>query len=428
MTIQIISSTVLFMFLQVSQVSAIDNLKSEDQVYTRIVHEPILKNGSRRRTAEEVLIFPECQYKYSLFQNFLGDFVDRPLFFNRAWRTEKFEYMNAPAFFKDIEIMKSYGMNGGGNIASASFQTYLLANRFLRENPEKVPAGYKQFPIIHYGEHGKYKIDPSRSEKVLETALKSDFSPRVQGRIPVMTYNSASIEPETMRNYIHEMKKKFGDTFVIMVEFKIDHKDVEDYYRDGKWNSETQDKYRDRIYRHFNYFDGIQLALPTEKREREYLSRPDFGIYDQYIGPWLQDALRRPENARKLFGATVRHGYNNQFTGHNHGEFGTLRARASLDRLVEANPDIIMLFEWNEFNENTCWQPTLANSLVLQRLVRFYANTMRGKTPRPNPGDQSDIPPLALSYRRDVKLGEIIDIELLNIPDAKNGRPYRATL
>lgn len=122
MKMKIIFPAILFMLLPALPVPASDDLKSEEQVYTRIVSEPELKSGPRRRTAGEVLIFPECQYKYSLFQNFLGDFVDRPLFFNRAWRTEKFEYMNAPAFLKDIEIMKSYGMNGSGNIASASFR------------------------------------------------------------------------------------------------------------------------------------------------------------------------------------------------------------------------------------------------------------------------------------------------------------------
>lgn len=32
------------------------------------------------------MMYPEVQYKYALFQNFLGTYIDRPLFFNRALR------------------------------------------------------------------------------------------------------------------------------------------------------------------------------------------------------------------------------------------------------------------------------------------------------------------------------------------------------
>ena len=408
--------------------SASENLTKDKTVYLRLVEEPAWKPSSRKRVAEEVQIFPECQYKYALYQNYLGDFVDRPLFFNRAWRPLRFEYMNAESFLKDIEIMMSYGMNGGGNIASAAFPLYQLANRFLCENAQKVPVSYRQFPIISYGEHGKYRIDPTRTEKILEIALNSDFSPRIRGRIPIMTYNSGRIAPEVMKNYIGELKRKFGDTFVILVEFTVDHRDVKEYDQNGSWNRETQEKYRKKLEQHFRNFDGIQIAIPTEKRKLEYLSCPDFGIYDRYLGPHLLAELQKEENAGKLLGMTVRHGYVNQFTGHNQGEFGTRRARQTLDRIAEANPDLVMLFEWNEFNENTCWQPTLANSLVLQRLVRFYADRMRNREARPNPGDPPDIPPMALSYRRELKLGEILNMELLNIPDTGQGKPYQAAL
>ena len=39
----------------------------------------------RRKTAERMMMFPEIQYKYGLFQNFLN-YIDRPLFYDRFLR------------------------------------------------------------------------------------------------------------------------------------------------------------------------------------------------------------------------------------------------------------------------------------------------------------------------------------------------------
>lgn len=61
------------------------------------------------------------------------------------------------------------------------------------------------------------------------------------------------------------------------------------------------------------------------------------------------------------------------------------------------------------------------NSLVLQRLVRYYASVMRGEKLAPNPGDDLNVPPMALSYRETLKLGKSLDLELLNIPDGSSG-------
>ncbi|MDD4099222.1 MAG: hypothetical protein PHC30_10670, partial [Lentisphaeria bacterium] len=102
--------------------------------------------------------------------------------------------------------------------------------------------------------------------------------------------------------------------------------------------------------------------------------------------------------------------------------------RKSLDQLLKVNPDFIVFFEWNEYNENTCFQPTLTNSLALQRLLRYYSQVMNGVEPSPEVGDDVQTPPLILSHRETLKVGEVLEFELLNVPDSRERRSYTARL
>ena len=158
------------------------------------------------------------------------------------------------------------------------------------------------------------------------------------------------------------------------------------------------------------------------------MTEPDFRIYDQYLLPMLREIRRKPEFSGKLYGFVIKHGYINHMTGVTHGEYGTARLRLQMDRIVRMDPDFIVLFEWNEFNENTCFQPTLRNSMALQRLIRYYCCLLKGRPLQPNPGDDTAIPPLILSARETVRCGEIIRFELLNVPDTETPADFQAEL
>ena len=85
--------------------------------FTRTVEPAPDFTPKRKRLTPEVLMYPENQYKYGLFQNFLNGYIDRPLFFDRSTRyTDKFAYITQESFTRDAEIMRTYGFNGGGNL------------------------------------------------------------------------------------------------------------------------------------------------------------------------------------------------------------------------------------------------------------------------------------------------------------------------
>jgi len=66
--------------------------------------------------------------------------------------------------------------------------------------------------------------------------------------------------------------------------------------------------------------------------------------------------------------------------------------------------------------------------MALQRLIRYYSRKLKNKPTSPTPGDDLAIPDLVLSYRANLKLGEPLEFELLNIPDADGAPDYRVRL
>ena len=383
----------------------------------------------RPRIAPKVLMYPEVQYKYGLFQNFLDGYIDRPLFFDRATRyKDKFAYSTRESFVRDAEIMRGYGFDGGGNLSNAIYGSYVKAVGFAESAPDRLK-GYLQFPQFAFGESGKYSVDFERSARVLRTALAHpEITPKIRGRIPISIYNASYISRDAMRKFIAALRKEFGDTFALVCDIRVSPGDVREFVSTGNWSENTQAKYRRQIDEIMEIFGGIQVRTFEEKRTFDYTFTPESGFYDRYLEPMIMEALARPENRDKIVIGYAQHGYINHMSGVNKGEYGTARVRGIMNRLARMNCDVIVFFEWNEFNENTCWQPTLYNSLVLQRLVRYYADVMRGETPHPNANDDCNIPPLALSFRETLKCGEVLQFELLNIPDTVRSAAYTAKL
>jgi hypothetical protein len=405
---------------------------AQEAPFKRNEYTPDLEPGRRPRVAAQPFLYPEVQYKYGLFQNLLGMYIDRPLFFDRSLRypAGTFAYTSPESYFRDIGIIKSYGFDGSGSLALGILNLYKQVNSFLDANPDRAK-GHLEYPQFAFGEMGKFSASNrqlNEAREILKIALKSPYAPKVNGRIPITTYNSGFIKPEIMKEFLDTLRKEFGDTFIVTGGLLIDWQDSEEFMKSGKWSDATQQKYRDRIKGLLDLFGGIQVPLLQENYALDYMSIPDFGIYDRYLQSMLEEILALPEYRTKLAGAIINHGYINHMSGVSHGEFGTARLRLQLDRLVRFNPDFIVFFEWNEFNENTCFQPTLCNSMALQRLIRFYSNTLKGKVPEPNAGDDPAIPPLVFSSRETLKVGEPLEFELLNIPDSTAKADYTAQL
>ena len=397
--------------------------------YTKKIEISNPKLGNRKRVAPKILAYPEMQYKYGLFQNFLDGYIDKPLFFNRAFRPKgkSFKFSTPDSYFKDLEIIRSYGFNGAGSLASGFFDRYKMVLNFLDKSPQRAPKNYMEFPQLYFGEAASRKLNGSAAEKSIQLALKSPFTPQINGRIPISTYGADAIPRDKMISFMKQLKEKYGDKLAICGNVRIDWRDNIYLHQHGKWSKELIEKYRKRIQDRLKVFDGIQTEISFERHGAEFQTTPDFTAFDKYIKPMILEELQKKENSSKLLCASVLQGYANHLSCEVRGEYGTYRLRQMLERVMALNCDFWFAFEWNEFNENSSWQPTVTNTLALQRLTKYYIDLMNDKTPMGNKSDDKKVPQMVLSYRQTLKIGEALRLELLNIPDSTPGE-YQATL
>lgn len=266
--------------------------------FTRSESSP-LPAVKRQRVAPRTLMYPEIQYKYGLFQNFLGGYIDRSLFFNRKYRYKgNYVTMTEESFLRDCEIRLSYGFDGGGSLCSVPslFRSYEKALIYLDRNPHL--AHYREFPQFCFGEMGKYIINEDYAHRVIEAALKLKHSPKINGRIPVSTYNSARMPLPAVEKLLAGLKQKYGDTFVVFGSLKIDNDDENTFYQKGRWDDALRTKYRQRIADILRVFGAIQLIPGTRRLTEEYTQITDFRLWDSGVD-LMKKAVELAPDCRK---------------------------------------------------------------------------------------------------------------------------------
>ena len=387
-----------------------------------------LKIGDRKRTFSQPVLFPESQLKYGLFQNYLHLWIDRPLFFDRATRypSGTFAYTTKDSFLRDWEIAKKYEFDGLGNLDNG--RLYKITDQYLREANAVI--GFYEFPEIGFSEQPNTEPDIKVFVDLFQTAQCSPYTAKPNGKMLFLSYNTASVSLDKHRLIQKALREKFGDTFTIAGGLRINHQDEELYKKTGTLPAASIEAYRKQAQETLDVFGALQVDVTMRINDVDgdytfsYTTEP----FVKHLLPMLLDLMKRPENQGRLIGCSLRHCYINHFTGVNDGEYGTARLRDSMDAAMLLNPDFLLFFEWNEVNENTCFQPTLYNSMALQRILKYYARSMRGQTATPNPGDDQRVPDLILSHRETLKLGERLQFELLNVPDTDTAATYQATL
>ncbi|MBQ6473172.1 MAG: hypothetical protein IJJ33_14395, partial [Victivallales bacterium] len=90
--------------------------------------------------------------------------------------------------------------------------------------------------------------------------------------------------------------------------------------------------------------------------------------------------------------------------------------------------DLIKLFEWDEYREDTHLQPTVNHPMALMRLMRHYTDQFKGNKPTPLPGDDLSLPNLLVTHLKQVPAGPDFELELLNIPDTDQPEEYSVVL
>ena len=397
-------------------ITIINNVFGADVTYKRTKKTSPIKIGKRHRVIKSPMIYGRIQ-PYDLYSNYLHRWIDRPLFHNRKWRESS--QRTALSFAKDISIVQEYGIDGFtilGNAYRNRYRNYL--NILEKENPDN----FRFMPGMAWS-----RGYDEQSRNNFRLGLNSKFSPRINGKVPFSPYGGVSL------GKLQDTRKKLAaDGFNNILLFNSVWLNVFAAFNNGTISDVVMKKAESALEKKLNSADGVILTNYHMHRNPlgDYtLSRKFYYDLDnKYIAPLVEKIYAKKENKDKLLGFNVRHGYTGFMSGTNEGEYGTSQLRDAMDTALLFNPDIISLVEWNEANENTSFQPTVYNSKSLQRIIKFYARTLKGLPPEPNKGDDLNIPNMIVSIRQTLALGEKYRIELLNVPDSNKGGKYTVQL
>lgn len=379
--------------------------------------------GTRTKAARELLFFAEFLNKYGMFQNYLHYWIDRPLYWNRATRPEKMAYETPESVAVHARQLQKYMLDGLDVFANLKQNK---SRGIGQLNDWFVQGGFddlKILPIISYGESvAKYGPNPEAFKTAISTAQADPRFPRLRGKVLVPTYNYRLFKAEQHKTFMADLVKALGnDDFILcgQINAGVQRAAEQAYRRNGKLTDGERTAFETDIRSVLDVAGGIQLGVLEQVREPEgpYCTHYSTRFFDEVTAPTVSRILAEPQYRDKVVGFYIQQGYINNHSGHNHAEDGTSTLRRCLRSALKLNPDYLLLFEWNELNENTMFQPTVWNGQAVGRIIRWHSRLMKGLGPDVYPGDDTTVPDLTLSHRATVKVGEVLDFEILNVPD-----------
>ncbi len=386
---------------------------------------------------KSIQVFPRSQcHKYFNFLNVLHWWNDRPLIYDRSLRPAIVDgVLVTPgsdvlavrnSLVRDAELAKEYLVDGLGSFGSTNYQepSYEF---YLDSVAASATTGYKHLLEIS-------SLDLTYLRPALTKALASSYSARISGKVLISSYALDANGPTNIAAQRQVLRNEFGDTFVLVVEMTAVSEEMLRLYKLGELSTSPSAKLtelKQALRQYLDAADGIMVEnchhMETNTAHR-YDNRFDLGFYRDCLIPIFKSVLAEPAYAGKLLGLGVASGYCNNRTGDNNSEECTRRLRNTFDVAISAAPDFIVIPEWNEQNENTALQPTVNNSWTHRRITEYYMRTIKGLPLSPRAGDDTSLPNCVLSYRKEIKLGETLELEILNVPDSTATTSYTAVL
>lgn len=375
------------------------------------------------RVLPKTLILPQCEF-YPLREQdrgYLYRYTDQPLLIDPdlpedpphpkfETRRHRFwgEWFSQADWNRAQEIGKDCGFDGFGFFPRPHRVRYWDA---MEVSPV---SDFLSVPIAH-----NYSADGSDLSKWFGYAVNSTKGYRVNGKALILSYRFAnSNPPERLKMKMEKMRREFGDTFMFVCDVsKILNPD--EALEKGRLSDKTVEKYKDLLRSYLRVCDGVMVGDGFSIMRFDRDERVFFSSHYRQIVRLMKDVVNEPEfRGRKLLGLSAIITHQNptvEFWTAN--EDGLRTMTESLQIACEAEPDIILLPEWDEFNENSCVGPTLANGYSVKRILRYCRARLEKTSPTPVEGDDVSIPNLIVSYRRNVSPGERLEVDVLNVPD-----------
>jgi hypothetical protein len=348
------------------------------------------------------------------------NWYDQPLFASRMiWEPGKSDFKEA-SYRKNLEIFKAYGLDGIATFIDSYERTTKVlyaAAASLKLDPDKFHIMLSLSP-----REGAYsKMDDGS----LNLFLNSPYSLRCNGMSVAASYVTDKKTPEQVAEYIKKIEGRAGGKKFFFIS-QLHGTKLSKGWR-GKVLRHPLFLYREKgalpatlLLHHLDYISKY-LRVSGGLEVGEIFNTPAYKVdadyYNEVALPLAGAAVAQDEfNGKKILmnrfevGYTSYHGAQTLYMGIN-------------NRL-----DILLGTEWDELNEDTNMEPTVAKPMSSQRIVKYYASRLRKESPTPNPGDDLSLPNLIISQRRQLTNGWEMDIELLNVPDTDKGENYTVAL
>ena len=372
-------------------------------------------NAVHQRIADRTLFLAESPLSttYSngnMWTGYTSRWLDMPLVLDRSikYLPGRYYQVTASDFRKTLELMSSYGLDGVVfNQSRSCFYKFT--------GMKNIPA--RMVPCLLLS-----KSD-AEQEKLIAEMLKNPAGIKINGKSLILSYwTSRRNSPEQLKRKLAYLRSKYGDFLFVPDVCSLGNKWGRKF-RNKELRESDHSGVRELIRSYLRVADGVYFGelnslAKVADSERVF----DADTYRDFILKTIVGVLNEPEfKGKKLFGAAAGPGHANSYTlGNSVSSSGTAALRKSLTAVLAYDPDFVVFFEWDEWNENTCIRPTLWNSYAHKRIIGSYIRRHRKQTNLPLAGDDTSIPNLIISFRKTLALGEKSEFEILNIPDTSS--------
>ncbi len=386
--------------------------------YEEMMAEIRAQGDSRVPLTPRPLVFSRSQMKYGLQKNYYHQWNDRPLLVSRIYREDS-PYVTPPASYnRTLQQVVKYDIDG-----LAFFpETRGRMDMFDVHEQLNVPGVglMPEFLTAYTADHIKLKGD------ILKRALNSPFAPRIDGKLLITSYGAQAFKPAEWKEILGELRARVGDTFIFLPSL-TNVVGLRSPLLNGEPISRAAvQKEMAYLREYLDVCDGIYFNYPPALRKKDHTFDAEF--YREVFIPVFKSVLSEPAYRNKYLGLSAYRSHMSPDRGNNLHEDYTRTLRSSFEAAMDARPDVIILPEWDEQNENTSFRPTAYGGTTTGRLLRYYMSRIKDTPPTPFPGDDTSIPNLIVSTRKIITLGEVLTVELVNVPDEAAPNQYQVEL
>ncbi len=359
--------------------------------------------------ASEPALFSRSQLKYGLERDdYLGRWVDRPLFVDPSIGPRPAGTSIHPESYRRMrETARQYGLDG-----FAFFPE-------VRRTQEIYDLTDKDSGFLLLSEFGSRGTDTEKAA-IAKIALEHPSSFRLDGKVVFTSYGADRLSPARWQTSLQKIRQQHGDHFLFLPAVNQLGGQSLAYWMErfdaDALTPENWEAVKATLREWLRATDGLYFAS-TAGLKKKRLFHAEF--YRDFVIRAMRETLAEPEFKGKYLGLSANIGHENSTRfGYTQSSDGTRTLRHSLEAALAAKPQLINIPEWDEQNENTSLRPTVYNGRSSQRILRHYAAQRDNQLAEPLAGDDVSLPNLILSYRKVLTLGEALEVELLNVPDA----------